>query len=229
MLLFQKVSHKISRNSTKFDFSAAYVVIKFKNAKNYALGSMADPSEILESMEFAEYLYNENPRDTSIRYFHMFAASDDFFVLPMNSMELDPFATLESCRVGEPPMNMMQYDDSLKGYFKVFSKKRMGWFPIKFEADRDFMQLHMIQAVFDEEKNVITLDTLQTGNADILKGKIDGSINHVGHKIIYFSRIYCLKYQCHWRRHQRLLLKTRPLRKASSICLRSFTKRPVCG
>ena len=145
-------------------------MIKFNGAQNYAFGEMADPAKILESMEFASYLYNENPRDSSIRYFHMFAASADFFVLPMNSMELDAFKTLDSCRVGEAPMDMMQYDESLDGYFKIFSKEKMKWFPVKFEADSDFMQLHMIQAVFDENENEIILDTLQTGNADILKG-----------------------------------------------------------
>lgn len=145
-------------------------MIKFKDAQNLPLGAMVDPAQILQSMEFASYLYNENPRDSSVRYFHMFAASGDFFVLPMNSMELDAIKTLDSCRVGEPPMEMMQYDDSLNGYFKIFSKEKMEWFPVRFETDTDFMQLHMIQAVFDEEKNLIKLDTLQTGNADILKG-----------------------------------------------------------
>ena len=151
-------------------FLAVYVVIKFNGAQNLPFGEMADPEIILESMQFASYLTNENPRDSSVRYFHMFAASGDFFVLPMNSMELDAYKTLDSCRVGEPPMEMMQYDESLNGYFKIFSKEKMKWFPVKFETDSDFMQLHMIQAVFDENEDVIILDTLETGNADILKG-----------------------------------------------------------
>ena len=77
-------------------------------------------------------------------------------------------------------MDMMVYNDEKPGYFKIFDKKNMKWFPKTFKAEA-FMQLHMIQAYVDAEKNKIILDTLETPNGDNIMSKSKKRNSFISH------------------------------------------------
>ena len=74
----------------------------------------------------------------------------------------------DACKAGEPPMDMMFYNEEKPGYFKIFDKKNMRWFPKTFSTEA-FMQIHMIQAYQDGDK--IVLDTCETPKGDIMMGR----------------------------------------------------------
>ena len=61
-------------------------------------------------------------------------------------------------------MDMMFYNEEKAGYFKIFDKKNLKWFPKTFSSDA-FMQIHMIQAYQDGDK--IILDTCETSKGDL--------------------------------------------------------------
>jgi carotenoid cleavage dioxygenase-like enzyme len=92
------------------------------------------------------------------------------FVYDYFSIELDPAKMADACKNGQPPMDMMFYNEEKPGYFKIFEKKTMKWFPKTFATDA-FMQIHMIQAYVDAEKNKIIFDTCETPKGDIMMGK----------------------------------------------------------
>ena len=76
----------------------------------------------------------------------------------------------DACKKGQPPMDMMFYNEEKPGYFKIFDKKNMKWFPKTFSTEA-FMQIHMIQAYVDAEQNKIIFDTCETPKGDIMMGK----------------------------------------------------------
>jgi carotenoid cleavage dioxygenase-like enzyme len=75
----------------------------------------------------------------------------------------------DTCKKGQAPMDMMFFNEEKPGYFKIFDKRNMKWFSKTFESDA-FMQVHMIQAYVDAEKNKIIFDTCETPKGDIYIG-----------------------------------------------------------
>lgn len=83
-------------------------------------------------------------------------------------------------------MDMMFYNEEKPGYFRIFDKKNMKWFPKTFTTEA-FMQVHMIQAYVNEEGSKIIFDTCETPKGDIMMGQSRGRDSF---KQFYLSAYY---------------------------------------
>ena len=83
-------------------------------------------------------------------------------------------------------MDMMFYNEEKPGYFRIFDKKNMKWFPKTFTTEA-FMQIHMIQAYVNEEGSKIIFDTCETPKGDIMMGQSRGRNSF---KQFYLSAYY---------------------------------------
>lgn len=142
------------------------------------------PEEFLASISFSGYIFNEDERDLNMRYFHSFVqASEDFLVLPFTSLELQPSALLESCRNGNPPIDMMSFNKYNKGLYRIFDKKQMKWYPKIFKS-KETLQMHPIQGFLDEESGEIVLDTLEIPNRQLIEDLFLENLNKTGDELL---------------------------------------------
>ena len=151
-----------------------YLAVKIANASKFEKTS---PKEILENISFSDFLFNSNVRDFNMRYFHSFVqASEDFLVLPFTSLEIQPDAILKSCQNGNPPIEMMNFNENAKGLFRIFDKKAMKWLPKEFVSSEETFQMHPIQGFFDSESEEIVLDTLEIMNQNMIQETVHSSM-----------------------------------------------------
>ena len=54
--------------------------------KDDPFSNPSTPAEILASFKFSEIFPNPNPADLSIHYYHMFGLTQNYIILPMNSV-----------------------------------------------------------------------------------------------------------------------------------------------
>ncbi|CAG5104199.1 Oidioi.mRNA.OKI2018_I69.chr1.g1139.t1.cds [Oikopleura dioica] len=163
----------------KFGFIPKVVYLALKISAS-AKSEKSTPEEFLASISFSGYIFNEDERDLNMRYFHSFVqASDDFLVLPFTSLELQPSALLESCRNGNPPIEMMSFNKYNKGLYRIFDKKQMKWYPKIFKS-KETLQMHPIQGFVDEESNEIVLDTLEIPNRQLIDDLFLENLNKTG-------------------------------------------------
>ncbi|CBY33991.1 unnamed protein product [Oikopleura dioica] len=150
-----------------------YLAVKIANASKLDKSS---PEEILENISFSDFLFNSNVRDFKMRYFHSFVqASEDFLILPFTSVEIQPDAILNSCKNGQPPIEMMNFNKNADGFYRIFDKKTMKWLPKEFISETNF-QMHPIQGFYDRESEEFVLDTLEIMNHDMIQEKVFSSM-----------------------------------------------------
>lgn len=150
-----------------------YLAVKIANASKLDKSS---PEEILKNISFSDFLFNSNVRDFKMRYFHSFVqASEDFLILPFTSVEIQPDAILNSCKNGQPPIEMMNFNKNADGFYRIFDKKTMKWLPKEFISETNF-EMHPIQGFYDRESEEFVLDTLEIMNHDMIQEKVFSSM-----------------------------------------------------
>lgn len=151
-----------------------YLAVKIANASKLEKSS---PEEILENISFSDFLFNSNVRDFKMRYSHSFVqASEDYLVLPFTSLEIQPDAILKSCKNGNPPIEMMNFNKNAKGLVRIFDKKTMKWLPKEFFSSEETFQMHPIQGFYDSESEEIVLDTLEIMNHNMVQETVLSSM-----------------------------------------------------
>ena len=151
-----------------------YLAVKIANASKLEKSS---PEEILENISFSDFIFNSHVRDFNMRYFHSFVqASEDFLVLPVTSLEIQPDAILKSCQNGNPPIEMMIFNENAKGLVRIFDKKTMKWLPKEFVSSEETFQMHPIQGFYDSQSQEIVLDTLEIMNHNMIQEKVHSSM-----------------------------------------------------
>ena len=103
-----------------------------------------------------------------LRYFHMFSGSDNYLVLPLNSVAIENLDMVRGCAAGKDLISSMHFDKTREAEFRVYSKKEHRFLDAVWTAPANF-QVHMIQAFEDpDDPNIIHLDTLVAGSGDAI-------------------------------------------------------------
>ena len=98
----------------------------------------------------------------------MFSGSDNYLVLPLNSVAIENLDMVRGCAAGKDLISSMHFDKTREGEFRVYSKKEHRFLDAVWTAPAYF-QVHMIQAFEDpDDPNIINLDTLVAGSGDAI-------------------------------------------------------------
>ena len=98
----------------------------------------------------------------------MFSGTQDYLVLPLNSVAIEPKLMVKACMEGQDLVKSMKWDPDREGEIRIFSKKEMKFLDKVWLAP-PFFQVHMIQAYeCDRTPGTIHLDTMVAGHGDVL-------------------------------------------------------------
>ena len=81
--------------------------------------------DIISSMEFGEPYFNPNRRDSKTRIFHSIAMTDNYIVVPENSLVMPTKDILTKTINGIPIVETYHFSSGLKGTFALIDKKTM--------------------------------------------------------------------------------------------------------
>ena len=71
---------------------ATYIPYVLRNAAREPSNQFTNPEDaqdILDKIEFGAQFYNDNPSDFRLRYYHMTSITENYIVLPFNSIVID--------------------------------------------------------------------------------------------------------------------------------------------
>merc|ERR1712130_114710 len=144
----------------------AYITYKIPGAGREAKDMFLNPwtvDELLDRIEFGEPFYNERKTDVFLRYFHMTSITENYIVIPLNSLLIDFAPLIKGIMVETRPLaDFMRFDDDTPGEIIVFDKKTMKALPKRWHGD-PFLMLHMMNCYEDpEDPTKIVLDGTTT-------------------------------------------------------------------
>ena len=164
-----------------------HVVIRSKNAVSSSIfGKQLSPEEILDNLEFSELLpqINEDPLDTSIRYFHMFGSTENYIVLPFLSVSINAQVMLNLMVNAKPIIDAFEYHP-VQAEYQLFSKKDFKFVSKKYATSPSFFA-HLINSY--EENDEIVFDTLLATNCSIFNLFTFDYINQTGNPLEEFYK-----------------------------------------
>ena len=157
-------------------------VVKFPGAgrpESDPFSSPMSPDEILESMIVSDGIYtSNNPLDLSIPYFHMFALTENYLVLPFTSVALDATEVLGEMLEARPLVTALKYHPDRPFTYHVFNKNTFKMEEKVFETEPGVC-VHTINA-YETPNGDIRLDTAVAGNGDIFQMYGYETINSTG-------------------------------------------------
>ena len=158
------------------------VVVKFPGAARSEANpfeNKATPQEILDSMVMSETIHtSSNPLDLEIPYFHMFAITENYIVLPFTSVALDAKDVLGEMLEARPLVTALKYHPNRPFTYHMFNKNTFELEERYFETDPGVC-VHTINA-FETPEGNIHLDTAVAGNGDIFQMYGYETINATG-------------------------------------------------
>ena len=81
--------------------------------------------DIVSSMIFGIAYFNQNRRDYKTRIFHSIAITQNFLIVPENSLVMPSKSIIEKTINGEPIIETYEYDTRVKGAFAIISKNTL--------------------------------------------------------------------------------------------------------
>ena len=91
--------------------------------------------DFLASLEFSSPTHNSSPFDYKIRYFHFLSGSENYLILPLNSLFLHLDKFFDSVGNAGAPIEAIEHDETKTGEFRIFDKKNMRFFDQVWEAE----------------------------------------------------------------------------------------------
>jgi len=177
----------------------AYYPYKIPNAQRSGPNQFENPlpkQDFLDSIIFGDPFFNTDKYgDFSIHYHHMTSITQEYVVVPLNSLKIDLTNTVTNTLINALPLTSnMIYDEKEPGTFVLYSMKEMKE-AARFETDPFFI-VHMINAYDDpNEKNSVVIDTTQMADGDILNAYFYDVVNKTGDDLYEeYSKLLPLGY-----------------------------------
>jgi len=135
--------------------SVSYITYRVPNVDEYR----EPTSELfLKDVTFGEPFVIDR---SGIQYYHQGLITDNYFILPFNSMEIAPTAAMPIHLMrGEPPLNAIKFNENTPGMFVVIDKVSLN--EVARFASEEFHSLHTLNAYESpDDENIIYFDTLR--------------------------------------------------------------------
>merc|ERR1711937_55437 len=150
---------------------SAYLPYKILNAGRSSKDQFLDPptpQDFLDSIEFGTPFYNPHATDLYVRYFHMTSITENYLVIPLNSLAIEFLPLMEGVfKNTEPLANFMKFAD-IPGEFVLVEKSTMKALDTRFYSD-PFLMLHFMNSYEDpEDPSKIIIDGTMT-DGDIIE------------------------------------------------------------
>jgi thermostable 8-oxoguanine DNA glycosylase len=100
--------------------------------------------DIISSMEFGEPYFNPNRRDSKTRIFHSIAMTDNYIVVPENSLVMPTKDILTKTINGIPIVETYHFGNDVKGAFAIISKKTMKLIHRVHTAKKGYRYYHLL-------------------------------------------------------------------------------------
>jgi len=124
--------------------------------------------EILDSFRWGEVINNPTITDLSISYYHMFAMTENYLVLPLGSVVINVVDLFSGLLDGGDVslIDALEYDETRDTQFRTFNKETMR-FERKIHETDPVLMIHTFNA-WETDNDNIRFDTLLTGNPDTI-------------------------------------------------------------
>ena len=162
-------------------------VVKFPNATRSGPDgpfiNRSSVDDILESIVVSDIIYvSNNPLDLNVPYYHMFAMTENYVVLPFTSVALDTTHMYKELMNARPMVTSLKFDPARPFTYHIFNKNTFKLEERVFETNPGIC-LHTINA-FETSEGDIHLDTVIAGSGDVYQMYGYDVINATGSELV---------------------------------------------
>jgi len=157
-------------------------IVQFPDAarpESDPFSNRATVDEIMDSLVISKGIHTSaNPLDLAIPYFHMFAITENYIILPFTSVALDTTQVFGEMLEARPLVTALKYHPDRAFTYNIFNKNTWRMEEQIFETDPGVC-VHTINA-YETPEGDIRLDTAVAGNGDIFQMYGYETINSTG-------------------------------------------------